>query len=206
MSDRIRISRRRVMQMGIAAPLIAMEARGADPAALEAEAMKLLRVPFPESKLTEFKTRGKEFCANKKNHCDGFDETEYGLIALLLWDQFCGGVESGGAKVPDTNPQLSKLLDAAYAATSKTTTAGTSGELIASRVANWGNKYKNVTNYCAFRCGIHAAQSAGIGMKIEPKDYKTAFVRTSDEMQALVARIRPPMDRDEEPRIRGGGC
>jgi len=186
------------MQMGIAAPLLAMEARGATPAEVEAEAMKLAKVPFPREKLTALKGKAKKYCDD--NSCQGFDETEYGIIALLLWDQFCGGVESGGAKIPESGTRLAKLLDAAYSATSEKSKDATSGELIASRVHEWGDKYKSVTNYCAFRCGIHAAQSAGIGMKITPHDYDVAFKKTSAEMWEMVERIKP------EDRILGGGC
>jgi hypothetical protein len=41
-------------------------------------------------------------------------------------------------------------------------------------------------------------------MKVTPDDYLAAFRQTSAEMQELVKRIKPP--KDQEARIRGGGC
>ncbi len=197
MPDRIRISRRRVMQMGILAPLLAMEARGASPAELETAAVGLVKTPIPPGKLKEFKDKAKQHC--KENNCDGFDENQYGLIASVLWAYFTDAVERGGAKIPTVSAELAALLDAAYKADSG---KGKSGELVASRTKDWGDIWEHVTNYCAYRCGLHAAAIAK-GNTITPDNYSVAYGKTSAEIETLTAKIKRN-GRDEV--IKGGGC
>jgi hypothetical protein len=198
MTDRIRISRRRVMQMGIAAPLIAMEARGASDKEVAAAAAQLAKIPIPTPKLDDFKTRAEAYCTN--NACEGFEKDKYGEIANVLWAYFCAGVEYAGAKVPERDPALSALLEAAYTAQSD---SGKSGELIASRLKEWGDVYEHVTNYCAFSCGIYAAEIAKAGKEVTAPNYLVAFGKTSAGMKGLVKRINSNGGRA---RILGGGC
>lgn len=201
MADRIRISRRRVMQLGLAAPLIALEAKGACPEEIEAAAAKLALVQFPDKKLQEFKGKAKKYCEDTR--CDCFDDAKYGTIAMLLWNQFCGGVAAREAKVPESGTKLEQLLDAAYAATSPETKGAKSGELIASRLKDWGSLHEDPTNHCAYLCGLYAADYAGTGKKVKPDHYQAAFERTSKEMKGMIARI---IAQGGTGRIRGGGC
>jgi hypothetical protein len=186
------------MQMGIAAPLLAMEARGASPEELETAAFGLAKVQFPPEKLTDLKGKAKKYCTD--NSCDGFSETDYGNIALVLWAYFTDAVERGGAKVPTTKKELFDLLDAAYEAQSKN---GKSGEIIARNSKDWEKDWEHVTNYCAYRCGLHAADIAKTGNTITPDNYRAAFQQTSVEIKTLVIKI---VRNGKEKEIKGGGC
>jgi hypothetical protein len=168
-----------------------MEAKGQDKKHIAKAARIFAKIPG--TKLDDLTNQAHNYCATP-GKCIDFDDYEFLLVAVVLWKYFIEGVDYGCASLPNDQATLEALLQQAYDATSKN---GKSGELIASRIHEWGNKWEHVTNYCAFRCGIHAAEEAGVGGVVKAAEYKAAFKTTYDEMALMMSKC---------PHARGGGC
>jgi hypothetical protein len=187
------------MQMGLAAPLISLAAQGASAEDVTAEALRLARIPTDAA--DDLWAKAEAHCTGAGSaSCAGLKREEFLPVVAVLWDYFQKGVEAAKAVVPTDATDLKALLLGAY----ETENQGKkkSGNLTAERIKKWPADYEHVTNYCAFRCGVHAGEHAGRGNTIVLTDYQAAFKVTEAEMIFLLGKARggaPPPDR-------GGSC
>lgn len=198
MSDGMRISRRKVMQMGLLTPVVALEARGASAAEVSAALSTISRLP--DATKTRLKDKARPHCQANQATCGGpLDEQGFDDIVDILWTYLRAGIEHSKARVPESESAVADfLVDVVYEKLNSKRRR--SGELIAERVHMWVNRYEHVTNYCAFRCGFLAGKRAGPGRVVEQAHYDAAFNETELEMDAMLARTG-----SQEPS-RGGAC
>jgi hypothetical protein len=200
------------MQMGIVAPLTMARASGAS--SEERAAMALAFAKIPNNGLPHLKQKSKQRATNKHYN---YNESEFLVVAAILWASFTRGVRDGHGTMPPENSQKAKeLVEAAYDKLTDVTGMGqqASGDLIADCVNLWTDpddpqapKQEPVTQYCAYLCGTIAASKAG-NNEIDKTIYSAAFDDTKAKMQPMLetARCLNPRSADKKYRIAGAGC
>lgn len=213
MSNRIRISRRAVMQMGLLSPLVAMKAAGANEQDITMNA--LLLADIPDESLTDIIGRGSQRC-QAKGYCPDHKPDDLKTVAATLWMYFGAGVRQGEAKMPQAKADKIALLKAAYEVKNANTLDEQSGDLIVDCLPLWNAwGHEPVTNYCAFRCGINAAAEAKRLNPGKPNPvvtaamYPEAFKQTQAEMKPVLDKARclhHPGGPGGPASSRGAGC
>jgi hypothetical protein len=198
------------MQLGIAAPLVAMKAAGASDEEISIAAIALADIP--PGAWQEIKQNASDR-ARAKGYTAGHNEAKLGRVAGTLWKHFADGVRQGGSQMPSSGAEKRKLLLAAYTMSSgrlddQTGRMELSGDLIVDCLPLWdANDKEPTTDYCAYRCGIHAAK---IAIRLQQPEvghtmYQEAFETTRAEMSPIVDRARC-LYGSSGPHIKGGGC
>lgn len=202
MTDRIRMSRRRILQLGVIAPLSALatgsaNAQSTPPDDIPQEAMADLIRQAVDAGLP-----------NDENTAASFTK-----IANGLWRFFQIGACYGGLPLPpnsDANHAAPKiaLIKAAFGASNKD--GEKSGQRIIANLNTW-DTMRDATSACAFVAGRYAAENALLDEKtmIDFPAYQTAFTRTEKEMKAKLKRcglIHAKRGGDGPAEILGGAC
>jgi hypothetical protein len=183
MSDRtLRISRRKLLQMGSFGPVAALMAAGASPAEVAAAVDRV-----PDEVATDL--LGK---ANENGHDP--DADFFKAIAKILWQFVEAGAEMGGKAVPTVLSRRRVLAKYAYDQTADN--GEKSGNLITKSLVDWrpGNvttwdTIQSATLGCAYLCGFYAAKAAGNGPFNETA-YTEGFKQTQAQMKATLLKLR----------------
>lgn len=200
MADRIRMSRRRILQLGAMAPLSALaietaNAQSTPPDDIPREAMDDLIRQAVEAGLP------------------ASDTETFKKIASDLWRFFQIGACYGGLPLSpnsDSNHAAEKvaLIKGAFGASNQDGVK--SGKRIIANLNAW-ETMRDATSACAFLAGKYAAEDASFDGKamIDLAAYQTAFTRTEKEMKAKLKRcglIRAKRGGNGLVEIQGGAC
>jgi hypothetical protein len=90
-----------------------------------------------------------------------------------------------------------------YAYQTPNSEGGQSGNLIAERSREWGNKYEHMTNVCALNCGSIAGKLVGVNNEVTTKAYRSAYDQLEATMKQMIARVR---SGGGPVTVLGGGC
>lgn len=205
MSQRLIVSRRRLLQISGLAPLAALAASGASTAELAQAARMMTKNPPPDVTLAMLFVRA-------WSHKPGISRKKFDLVITVLWHYFQAGIEAptqADPVVPIEDDK--KVLEHAYGIVAKYKQKEC-GKLIAEKLDQWvvidgRDEHEPATNACAYRCGRYARRIAlepkkGPG-KINPDVFEKAYRETEDDMIKMLGRI--PKQNDDLTSM-GFGC
>ena len=189
----LRISRRKLLQIGGVAPLAVLLTRtaSAEPACDAA---------------ADVHTRVIDTLWNLGHaYNDKVEEGKFRGVAKTLWLYLEAGARAAGKCLPSDPEVKAALADAAYRQLNHCKQR--SGDLITDSVPDW-DPHDLTTNGCAYLCGYYSAEAAlDVGTEVDATAYTLGYKRTERQMKETLARFRSRPG--EEPRAcpsRGAGC